>query len=102
MATMNSHEQLYEKLNNVHASLRKEKEDAYRTKQLAEQRLQLSRQDREAAALAKRQRKAREALKARRAGAKASAANTPAAPPTIAPTRVATTARLQAIRWLPK
>lgn len=46
---MNSHEQLYEKLNNVHASLRKEKEDAYRTKQLAEQRLQLARQDREAA-----------------------------------------------------
>jgi hypothetical protein len=46
---MNSHEQLYEKLNNVHASLRKEKEDAYRTKQLAEQRLRLARQDREAA-----------------------------------------------------
>lgn len=49
MATMNSHEQLYEKLNNVHASLRKEKEDAYRSKQLAEQRLQLARSDREAA-----------------------------------------------------
>lgn len=48
-ATMNSHEQLYEKLNNVHASLRKEKEDAYRSKQLAEQRLQLARSDREAA-----------------------------------------------------
>ena len=49
MATMNAHEQLYEKLNNVHASLRKEKEDAYRSKQLAEQRLQLARSDREAA-----------------------------------------------------
>lgn len=46
---MNSHEHLYEKLNTVHASLRKEKDDAYRTKQLAEQRLQLARQDREAA-----------------------------------------------------
>ena len=47
--TMNSHEQLYEKINNVHATLRKEKEDAYRSKQLADQRLQLARQDREAA-----------------------------------------------------
>jgi hypothetical protein len=46
--TMNSHENLYDKLNNVHASLRKEKEDAHRTKQLAEQRLQLARADREA------------------------------------------------------
>ncbi|KAL3765495.1 hypothetical protein ACHAW5_007378 [Stephanodiscus triporus] len=46
---MNSHEHLYEKLNTVHASLRKEKDDAYRTMQLAEQRLQLARQDREAA-----------------------------------------------------
>ena len=44
-----SHENLYDKLNNVHASLRKEKEDAHRTKQLAEQRLQLARADREAA-----------------------------------------------------
>lgn len=39
---------LYDKLNNVHASLRKQKEDAYRTKQLAEERLRLARQDREA------------------------------------------------------
>ena len=39
---------LYDKLNNVHASLRKQKEDAYRTKQLAEQRLAIARQDREA------------------------------------------------------
>lgn len=44
-----SHDNLYDKLNNVHASLRKEKEDAHRTKQLAEQRLQLARADREAA-----------------------------------------------------
>ena len=38
---------LYDKLNNVHASLRKQKEDAFRTKQLAEQRLNIQRQDRE-------------------------------------------------------
>lgn len=44
-----SHENLYDKLNNVHASLRKEKEDAHRTKQLAEQRLKLARADREVA-----------------------------------------------------
>ena len=37
---------LYDKLNNVHASLRKQKEDAFRTKQLAEQRLDIQRQDR--------------------------------------------------------
>ncbi len=50
LETMNtSHENLYDKLNNVHASLRKEKEDAHRTKQLAEQRLQLARADLEAA-----------------------------------------------------
>ena len=46
---MNTHaESLYDKLNNVHASLRKQKEDAFRTKQLAEERLRLARQDREA------------------------------------------------------
>ena len=39
---------IYDKLNNVHASLRKQKEDAYRTKQLAEERLRLARVDREA------------------------------------------------------
>ena len=38
---------VYDKLNNIHASLRKQKEDAYRTKQLAEERLRLARQDRE-------------------------------------------------------
>jgi len=50
---MNAHpgdvgESIYDKLNNVHASLRKQKEDAFRTKQLAEERLRLARQDREA------------------------------------------------------
>lgn len=45
---MNNHAaSVYDKLNNVHASLRKQKEDAYRTKQLAEERLRLARQDRE-------------------------------------------------------
>eukprot|EP00578_Thalassiosira_sp_NH16_P000773 CAMPEP_0181139624 /NCGR_PEP_ID=MMETSP1071-20121207/34879_1 /TAXON_ID=35127 /ORGANISM="Thalassiosira sp., Strain NH16" /LENGTH=226 /DNA_ID=CAMNT_0023226539 /DNA_START=834 /DNA_END=1514 /DNA_ORIENTATION=+ len=38
---------VYDKLNNIHASLRKQKEDAYRTKQLAEERLRLARHDRE-------------------------------------------------------
>ena len=45
--TMNQSENLYDKLNNVHASLRKQKEDAFRTKQLAEQRLAIQKQDRE-------------------------------------------------------
>lgn len=49
LTMQSSHEHLYDKLNNVHASLRKEKEDAHRTKQLAEQRLQLARADRESA-----------------------------------------------------
>ena len=44
---MNASANLYDKLNNVHASLRKAKEDAFRTKQLAEERLRLARQDRE-------------------------------------------------------
>ena len=44
---MNQSENLYDKLNNVHASLRKQKEDAFRTKQLAEQRLAIQKQDRE-------------------------------------------------------
>ena len=40
-------ENLYDKLNNVHATLRKQKEDAFRTKQLAEQRYAIQRADRE-------------------------------------------------------
>lgn len=45
---MNNHASaLYDKLNNVHASLRKQRDDAYRTKQLADNRLQIARQDRE-------------------------------------------------------
>ena len=49
LSTMNNHATaLYDKLNNVHTSLRKQKEDAYRAKQLAEQRLALACQDREA------------------------------------------------------
>lgn len=40
-------ESIYDKLNNVHASLRKQKEDAFRGRNLAEERLRLARLDRE-------------------------------------------------------
>ena len=36
-------ESIYDKLNNVHASLRKQKEDAFRGRNLAEERLRLAR-----------------------------------------------------------
>lgn len=50
MTTMNANpsESIYDKLNNVHASLRRQKEDSYRSRNLAEERLRLARQDREA------------------------------------------------------
>ena len=44
---MNHGENLYDKLNNVHATLRKSRDDALRGKQLAEERLRISRKDRE-------------------------------------------------------